>query len=228
MSNLKIQTQTAEQFTSEALSYLSHHIQPSLAFKKRCDIAFPGGSSIVPLLEKFTDTDLNWQQIHLWLSDERYLPNDHPDSNYKQLTEYLGKISSLPKENLNPLKTTLSIETAASEYQSRIQQANNGIFDIIILGMGEDGHIASLFPGHTLELSSPELVVPIHNSPKPPPQRLSFTFKIFERAINILLLVKGEQKKSLLKQLEKQVQGTEHLPVAKLLRTNKNVTIITN
>lgn len=171
-------------------------IKSIVSVSSPCHIALAGGTSPIPIYETLHTIDTQWSHVHFWWSDERYVPLNHPESNYHQAIPYLQQLS-LPSTQIHPINTSLGLSTAAQQYGKEISQILNHQpkLDLIILGIGPDGHTASLFPNTPSgQNQSPELVIPIFDSPKPPSQRITFTFNLINQAKNILICVKGKER----------------------------------
>jgi 6-phosphogluconolactonase len=128
----------------------------------------------------------DWSGIHLWFGDERCLPPEDPESNFHLVREALHA----PGVKIHRIRGELGAEAAAAAYTEELGEL---IFDIALLGLGEDGHTASLFPHHP-QLRAAGAAVPVHNSPKPPPDRVSITLERLNESRRILLLVTGAGK----------------------------------
>jgi 6-phosphogluconolactonase len=135
------------------------------------------------LLDSLLD---DWSGVHLWYGDERCVPYDDPDSNHGQVKERLRARGAA----WHPMPATLGPAEGAIEYA---REVGDTVFDLTHLGMGPDGHTASLFPNHPL-LDSHDVAVGITDSPKPPPERITLTFATLNRSRRIVLLVSGEGK----------------------------------
>ncbi len=189
---------TSTEFTQHALKII-HQIINSTS--EPIHIALSGGTTPLPLYTALTTEPIDWQRIHLWWSDERAVPLDHPDSNFYQAKTQLLDHIQIPPQNIHPVPNPEDATTAASIYQSTTQTmlGVSPSFDLIILGIGPDGHTASLFPNTpagTNQLDS--LIAPIFNSPKPPPTRITFTFNLINYAKNILVMVRGKERTSMI------------------------------
>jgi len=117
------------------------------------NVAFSGGSTPKPLYAALGSPayarGLAWNRVHLFWGDERYVPPEHPDSNYRMVKEGLLSRIAMPKENIHRVLTELEIQMAADQYERMLRRYFNNLelrFDLILLGMGDDGHTASLFP----------------------------------------------------------------------------------
>jgi 6-phosphogluconolactonase len=144
---------------------------------------------------------VSWANWVIWFVDERYLPLDNSESNYKVTKETLLNFVPIPAENIHHLDYSLPLPEAAKQYQSQLhKEFGNNLpeLDLILLGMGPDGHTASLFPFHRLLNESSQWIASIEDSPKPPPQRITFTFPIINNAKNIAFVAAGEAKKEML------------------------------
>lgn len=140
---------------------------------------------------------VDWSRVELWWGDERYLPAGDPDRNDVQ-NDAAG-LASLP---LDPARVhrvlgpdaSDSAEASAAAYGELMGASGAGAFDVMILGVGPDGHIASLFPGHPTQQSKDGLAVAVHDSPKPPPDRVSLTFEALARSREVWFIVAGADK----------------------------------
>lgn len=172
-------------------------------------LVLTGGTVGIKTLEQLatsaTASAIDWSGVHLWWGDERFLPEGDPERNETQAREALinGLGDALPAVNVHyvPRPGESGIETpedAAREYATELAKfANEGeavpSFDILLLGVGPDGHIASLFPGNSA-LGASGAAVGVHDAPKPPPQRVSLTFDAINNARNVWLVVAGADK----------------------------------
>ncbi|MEL6930778.1 MAG: 6-phosphogluconolactonase [Cyanobacteria bacterium J06600_6] len=201
-------------------------ISRAIAKQDRFTIALAGGSTPKPLYEKLAQADLPWSKIHVFWGDERYVPADHPDSNQLMARQaWLDKID-IPADNIHPMKIT-GTEPAldAKQHETEIKeffQIEQGFpkFDLILLGMGDDGHTASLFP-QTEALSVEDRLVTVGNHHGQP--RITFTIPLINQADCVVFLVAGENKRPALKQVfatqgdEKQYPSRSIQPKGELL-----------
>lgn len=168
---------------------------------EKFSLALSGGTTPQRLHRLLSGPDwrglIDWRRVHIFLADERFLPLDHADSNFRMVMETLVDPLEglLPEANLHPMPTEGVAEACARRYESELREFFGDApprFDLIVLGMGPDGHTASLFPGHIH--SQGPWVLPVHDSPKPPPTRLSLSFDLINRARHALFLVTGADK----------------------------------
>ena len=147
---------------------------------------------------------VDWSGVHLWWGDERFLPDGDPDRNETQarnaLIDALG--DALPAENVHPMPAPSddvpTPEASADAYGQSFAAAGSPAFDVLLLGMGPDGHVASLFPGHEALAVSGRPTVAVHGSPKPPPDRVTLTLHKLNASHRILLVVSGAAKAPML------------------------------
>jgi 6-phosphogluconolactonase len=165
-------------------------------------VALSGGSTPKAIFERLTcppyDQMIEWNKLHLFWSDERAVPPDHPDSNYHMAMQAgLGKMP-IPQEQTHRMRAEDRIEESALDYEQEIDNTLKGRpFDLIMLGMGEDGHTASLFP-NTEGLDVENRFVIANFIPEKKIWRMTFTFTCINSALNIVIYVLGSSKKETL------------------------------
>ena len=183
-------------------------VKDSVIRTKPFNIAISGGRTPIILFEliasEYQDPS-HWDDVHFYFADERCVPPDHPESNYGMIYESLLRYLSLSQDNVHRMKGELDPETEAVQYEKLIIDrvpSYNGLpcFDLIMLGMGEDGHTASIFP-HEMELfySSDLCVVSTH--PESGQKRITLTGKVINNARNIFFLVTGKEKSATLSRI---------------------------
>jgi 6-phosphogluconolactonase len=165
-------------------------------------VALSGGKSPVPFYRSMAETriDFPWERTHLFLADERFLPLDHPDSNYRLLKQTLLNMRQIPLENVHPVPVeTPDLQDSAEKYErelTRFFKLSPGqlpCFDLILLGIGEDGHTASLFPGSPAFAEEKHLAFPVVLD-QTRYHRVTLTLPVITHAENVLFLVTGENK----------------------------------
>ncbi|KAK7385018.1 hypothetical protein VNO78_30725 [Psophocarpus tetragonolobus] len=158
------------------------------------------------LVEPHYSNTIQWSKWHIFWVDEKVVPKTHVDSNYK--LAYDGFISKvpIPPHNVNTIDDALPADGAADVYQTTLKRlvASNVIakslatglpkFDLMLLDMGPDGHVASLFPGHTTLNETKKWVTFLKNAPIPPPERITFTLPVINTSSNIAMVVTGAGK----------------------------------
>ncbi|MFQ6172536.1 6-phosphogluconolactonase [Oryzobacter sp. R7] len=156
------------------------------------------GSAIVRSVTQAPGRDaVDWSGVHVWWGDERYLPAGDPDRNDTQNDEAGLSTLGLDPANVHRVPgpdTSGSPEESAAAYSATVRSAGAGAFDVMVLGVGPDGHIASLFPGHPASGTTDAIAIAVHDSPKPPPTRVSLTVECLERSREVWFLVAGADK----------------------------------
>ncbi|EKM60898.1 uncharacterized protein PHACADRAFT_247118 [Phanerochaete carnosa HHB-10118-sp] len=181
--------------------------------KGRFTVAISGGSLPKQLNGLIGKPGVKWDKWQVFYADERIVPLDHEDSNHRLCEEHLWSKVPIPKENIHTLDPALipaaaesgsdedPLEEIADAYEKGLirefanrDSARFPIFDLILLGVGPDGHTASLFPGHSLLSEDDRWVAYITDSPKPPPRRTTFTFPVINHAARVAFVASGASK----------------------------------
>lgn len=168
-------------------------------------LVLAGGSTPKLAYRLLATTDSQWQHWQLYFGDERCLPADHLERNSRMVHDSLTGQVPIPEEQVFPIHGELGAEAAARDYQALLQNALP--FHMVLLGLGEDGHTASLFPGQKHPAQA--LVVPVHDAPKPPSDRVSLSASTLAETDNLLFLVTGEGKREAVKRWRR----NEDIPV---------------
>lgn len=169
-------------------------------------IVLAGGRTPLHAYRLLSEAEADWSGWQIYFSDERCLPPDHRDRNSKSAAlAWLDRVR-IPAANIHPIPAELGAEAAADAYRHQVQAALP--FDLVTLGMGEDGHTASLFPGQGHPTGQPTL--PVHGAPKPPPDRVSLSAQALSDARGVMILVTGAGKR----QAVAAWKAGEPLPVA--------------
>ncbi|WP_377642744.1 6-phosphogluconolactonase [Oryzobacter terrae] len=140
---------------------------------------------------------VDWSRVHVFWGDERWLPAGDPDRNDTQNDEAGLASLGLDPDHVHRVPgpdATASAEESAEAYSATIRAVDGGAFDVMVLGVGPDGHIASLFPGHPASGTTDAIAIAVHDSPKPPPTRVSLTLECLERSREVWFLVSGADK----------------------------------
>ena len=173
-------------------------LQAAIEARDCFTIALAGGSTPKPLYEALSQEDLPWSKIHFFWGDERYVPATDRNSNQLMTRQALLDKIDIPAENIHAVNTmggdpNLDAQKYEAELQQFFQtQPGFPTFDLILLGMGDDGHTASLFP-HTEALEVRDRLITVGNKDGQP--RLTFTFPLINRARCVLFLVAGANKR---------------------------------
>ncbi len=164
-------------------------------------IALTGGTIadvIYEAVARLPSHDVDWTRVDFWWGDERYVPADSSDRNDRAVERNLldgigvdpARVHAMPASDDVPV----DVAAAAAAYGHEVREHGGGSFDLVLLGMGPDGHVASLFPGFPQLEVSDEIAVPVTDAPKPPPDRISLTFAALNRTDEVWFLVSGEGK----------------------------------
>jgi 6-phosphogluconolactonase len=180
-------------------------IEAAIKLKDCCSIVLAGGGTPKPLYESLATQNLPWNKIHIFWGDERYVPAEHPDSNQLMARQaWLDRID-LPESNIHPMKINgMSPEEDAALHERELREffgiaeGEFPTFDLIILGIGDDGHTASLFP-HTAVLQEKQKAIAVGDKSGEP--RITFTVPLINQADCVLFLVAGANKRDALEQI---------------------------
>lgn len=180
----------------------------AIAQRGRFTIAFSGGSlpALVcpPLVTDFAD-QIDWSAWQIFFVDERCVPLDHPESNYRLLREQLLDHTPIAPAQVYPVAVDLPPATAAQAYEVTLRALFGADqpprFDLVLLGMGPDGHTASLFPDHRLLNETQRWVAALADAPKPPPQRVTLTLPLLTAARQVSFVVTGANKAAMIDQV---------------------------
>jgi 6-phosphogluconolactonase len=181
-------------------------------------VVVSGGTTPAPVYDYMAHKELDWHRVHVLLSDERWVPADHADSNEKMLRDALEK----SRASYAQITSYFDPENSLEDRCSQLDKELAGLplpFTSVLLGMGSDGHFASLFPDHeglkaALDLQSPRGFVPVDTASSPH-RRISMTLSALLRCDEVLLLISGAEKRSV---LEQAADPGNDLPIAHLLR----------
>lgn len=175
----------------------------SIAARGRFLIVLSGGTTPRPLYERLRYGNADWARWHIWFADERCVPlNDQARTSTAVSDTWLSHVP-IPSSQVQTIPTELGAGAAAQRYAEALQRVpqgvspwRSGMFDVVLLGLGADGHTASLFPGSNLGESrhSPDTLA-VFDAPTPPPHRVSLSANRLSRARHVLFLVEGEAKR---------------------------------
>ena len=142
--------------------------------------------------------DVDWSNVDFWWGDERYVPADDDGRNAKQARDVMLDHLDVDERRVHEMPASDdphdSSEDAAEAYGDVVRRHSSGQFDVVMLGVGPDGHVASLFPGYPQLDVDDAIAVPVTDSPKPPPDRITLTFGALNRSGEVWFVVSGEGK----------------------------------
>ncbi len=142
-------------------------------------------------------SDVDWSGVDFWWGDERFVPRDSSDRNAGAArAAFLDPVGADPARvhEIGSSDDFATVADAAEAYGREVRTHGSGAFEVVMLGVGPDGHVASLFPGHPALDVDDEIAVPVTDSPKPPPERVSLTFPALNRTRATWLVVSGAEK----------------------------------
>lgn len=187
-----------DESAKKAADFLAECIEKCIDGKGQCHVILPGGNTPVPSLEILAEMSLPWEKVHWYLGDERCCPQGHSDRNDLMLDNHLW--SRISKTNIHRIPAELGAEKAAELYREEIKSIES--FDVAFLGMGEDGHTASLFPNHEA-LDDNRSVIPVFHSPKLPPERVSLSVDTLRKTKIKIVLASGKEKAIVIDMIKK-------------------------
>jgi len=195
---------TFDAASKAAADFIAEKIEASILRQGFCHVVLPGGKTPTACLGYLAEKTLSWDKVHWYLGDERCLPQGHEERNDLMLENYFW--SRLPQAHRHHIPAELGAEAAAESYREVIGAVES--FDLAFLGMGEDGHTASLFPGNKA-LQDTRSVVPVYESPKAPAERVSLSINTLKKAKCRVVLTAGTAKADIIARIKK----GEALPV---------------
>lgn len=194
-------------------------------------VVLTGGTVGIELLRSLAASPLadlvDWTSVHVWWGDERFVAAGDPDRNEGQAQEALLHHVPLPEDNIHRMGNSddfASAEDAASVYAAEIANHDNPAWDVAMFGMGPDGHVASLFPGHPVFAAADRVeAIAVHDSPKPPPTRVSLTLASINRAREVWIVAAGAAKSDA---VARGIHGDTGLPVAAVAGTERTLWLL--
>src|SRR6476646_2930622 len=207
---------------------LAHHVaawmtQAALASQGPFRVSLSGGSTPKTLYGLLASAEFRsrfpWPRVSGYWGDERFVPPDHPESNYRMTREAMLAKAPVPPENIHPIPTDGTAEDAARRYERTLQDAYGAprldpqrpLFDVTLLGLGRDGHTASLLPGATVLNDRARWVVAVSHGR--PAGRITMTYPVIESSRRVAFLVAGEEKAAIFTAIR---AGNSQLPAARV------------
>ena len=195
----------------------------AVAKRGRFAVCLSGGSTPQKLYEALATeafkTRFPWDRSYWFFGDDRFVPHDHKDSNYRMVREALFDHVPIPAANIYPIAGSGTVEDAARDYQENLRtyygsqalDMSRPIFDVTLMGLGEDGHTASLFPGNPVLDETLNWVMPV-TDPSVPQARVTLTYPVLACSDIVGFLVEGEKKRAVLKRV---LSGDRTAPAAR-------------
>lgn len=193
------QEQSPQSLPAGAARHIGHKIRELLSAQAGVNVAMPGGRSMAALFGFLIQEEVEWPRVHFFSLDERLVPLDHPDSNYKLLHDHLlaplDRAGKINRANAHPFVFDPAVADLGTRAYERVLAGHGSRFDLIVLSAGEDGHVGALFPGHHSVVNPHHGFIVMHDAPKPPPGRMSASRSLLQTASAGVLLFAGEAKR---------------------------------
>lgn len=211
---------------SAAAEYFVMRLGQLVEDQPQVHVQLTGGTLGIATLAAIAEREdahlLDWSKVHFWWGDERYVTSDSADRNAVQARKALLSKVAIVEANVHEFPASdsgLSLDEAANLFSAEVKM-HTPHFELALVGMGPDGHVCSLFPGKPV--ADPEAwVIAEPDSPKPPSQRLSFSYRAMNSVNEILFVVAGADKSPAMKQVFD--EAAEKLPAARIAGKNKTI-----
>jgi len=207
-------------FVADAAAFILEQARKTIAERNEFRIALSGGNTPAPVYARIAAEahDFPWDRVRFTFGDERCVPPDDPQSNFRMARENLFVPAAVPEKSIMRMRGEINPQIAAQEYEDQLNaiaiESGERIYqhDLILLGLGDDGHTASLFPG-TAGLEETRRLVVANFVPKLNAGRLTFTFPLINHARHILFLVGASKSPQL---IERVLAGDQQFPAARV------------
>ncbi|WP_210502353.1 6-phosphogluconolactonase [Nocardioides xinjiangensis] len=193
--------QDADVLVGDVASALLERLEAAQARGEVPHVGLTGGTIAEALHRELArrapDSSVDWSRVVFWWGDERFVPAGSPDRNAGQAREALLVHVPVDPANVHEVPASDQVATAedaAAAYDAALREHGAGSFEVMMLGIGPDGHCASLFPGHPALEVRDAVAVAVHDSPKPPPDRVSLTFEAIARSRSVWFIASGAGK----------------------------------
>lgn len=206
---------TAADLERAAVQAILHAAQQAISRRGDFRIVLAGGLTPRQIYASLCKAEADWAAWHVYFGDERCLPPDHAERNSRMAALAWLDHVAIPSEQIHFIFAENGAEIAASHYAQIVDGIEQ--FDLVLLGLGEDGHTASLFPGHDWGATpgAPNAIA-IHDAPKPPPDRVSLSAHRLSATLQLIFLVTGESKRQAVKDWRNKI----NIPAAAITPAN--------
>jgi 6-phosphogluconolactonase len=210
--------ETAQDVAEAACQRITTAASDAITARGSFTIVLAGGTTPAQVYKLLAASNQDWPHWHIFVGDERCLPEGDADRNSSMIEHSLLNSTTIPAGQIHMIPAHLGPEQATQQYAETITPYLP--FDMVLLGMGEDGHTASLFPGH----HHPEdaLVVPVHHAPKPPADRVSMSARALGSCRQLIILVTGASKQDAIARWQ---QG-DSLPVNRITTSSSTEVLV--
>jgi 6-phosphogluconolactonase len=228
----------AETVAVRAATHVERHLQRALEQRGIAHLALSGGGTPGRTYELLAGRSSigrisDWGGVQVWFADERCVPPEDEQSNYRLAAETLLGAAAIPAEQVHRMRGELGPDEGAASYARELgehvergpaQPPGPPVLDLIILGIGPDGHVASLFPSApTLAAGEDAICLGVHDSPKPPPERITLSLAVLRAARSCLLLATGAAKADAVSAML--AEPSRHVPASLLARERLTVIV---
>jgi 6-phosphogluconolactonase len=220
----------ADAVAGRAAAEIVRRLQSAREERGIAHLALSGGTTPGRTYELLAEEMSDWEAVEVWFADERCVGADDEQSNYRLASETLLGPARIPPERVHRMEGELGAEQGAARYARALQahvasrEHDLPVLDVIVLGIGPDGHVASLFPGApALDAGARELCLPVHDSPKPPPERITLSLAVLRAARRCLLLATSAEKSDAVAAMLD--EPSRHVPASLLERDRLSVIV---
>jgi len=214
------------ELAAKAAEIIKDSVVKLLKLQDQVVLAVVGGRSVGAVFKLLKEKNIPWNKIHIFMVDERLVPLDDPQSNFKLVKDsFLKELidnNKLPQQNAHPFR----VEQGIAAYEKELKSVGGG-YDLVLLSVGEDGHVGGLFPNHDSVKADADYFVEFHNSPKPPPDRMTMSRKLLLKSQVAILLFFGEGKQEAFKNFSDKTVDFRTCP-AKLVPSIKESFVLTD
>jgi len=225
----EIRTQSEPEFISAGMRVLKASILRSLDERGGCMLGLSGGSTPKPIYEQLGKEDIDWSKVFIFLVDERYIEPNDEHSNQKLVRETLLKSAAVPEVNIIFPDITLPLADCVNDYTTRIKEmidTQGYLPDIVTLGLGEDGHIASLFPPVSDEaLSDKHFVLHTQTDQFDVKDRITLALNVIAASQNHIFFLKGDEKKRVWEEMMKSEEDDKRWPAKRVLESEATTVV---
>lgn len=183
----------ADALASHAASEIARLLEEAREQRGVAHVALSGGGTPRRTYELLAQTLESWEGVEVWFADERCVAPDDEQSNYRLAAETLLGPAGIPDDRIHRMLGELGPDDGAARYAEELRRLDGEPIDVAVLGIGPEGHIASLFPHHRA-LKATEPCVGVADSPKPPPQRITLTLPVLRAVYHCLVIASGAEK----------------------------------
>ncbi|MFC5047737.1 6-phosphogluconolactonase [Aquimarina hainanensis] len=213
-------------YDAVAVSLLKHQFIKLQQKKNKITVALSGGNTPLPILAELAKENLSWEKFHFFMVDERCVSIDDAQSNFGNIKKiFFDNVSS---SCYSMVDEKFTFDESIKEYEDLLLKEVEldkevPVFDLIVLGMGEDGHVASLFP-ETIALSEQKRIVVRNNVPQLNMDRITLTYPVLLNAKETMIMIKGKKKRQVFEQMYK--NGKTNFPMQRIVDQKRNISWI--